>query len=102
MEELGNQGKVEEARKLLKMVEELEKVKEETKQMAESQNFSLTEKKLRLCEVCGMFLPVLPPDMFELAMSDAETRIAQHFAGRNHIGYQTVRDKIEELTDKGV
>jgi hypothetical protein len=44
-----------------------------------------THKKLRVCDVCGSLLSIL----------DSDKRLADHFMGKQHIGFQTMRDVIE-------
>ena len=44
-------------------------------------------KKLRVCDVCGSFLSIL----------DSDKRLADHFMGKQHIGYQLMRDTIEAI-----
>ena len=45
------------------------------------------QHKLRACEVCGAFL----------SMSDDDRRLANHFGGKLHVGFVTIRDKINQL-----
>lgn len=93
MEELGNEGKVEEAQDLLLKVENLKKESQTLKAAAQS-GMQDPSKKLSVCDVCGAFL-----------MNDAESRSSNpttdaHLSGRTHTGFQLVRDKIDELLEK--
>ena len=45
------------------------------------------QQKLRACEVCGAFL----------SMYDNDRRLADHFGGKLHIGFVTIREKIAQL-----
>jgi RNA-binding protein Luc7-like 2 len=44
-------------------------------------------KKLRVCDICGSFLSIL----------DSDKRLADHFMGKQHIGYQLMRDTLEAI-----
>jgi transcription initiation factor IIE alpha subunit len=51
---------------------------------------SQQQQKLRVCEACGSFLSIF----------DNDRRLADHFGGKMHAGYQSVRDKIKTLEAK--
>ncbi|GMT21192.1 hypothetical protein PFISCL1PPCAC_12489, partial [Pristionchus fissidentatus] len=65
----------EEGRKLLERYHHLEDV-------ANSLN-----KPMKVCQICGCFMLV----------NDAQSRIDDHFSGKLHIAYATIRDIIESL-----
>ncbi|KAI9907613.1 hypothetical protein PsorP6_004645 [Peronosclerospora sorghi] len=44
-------------------------------------------QKLRVCDVCGAFLSIF----------DSDQRLADHFAGKIHVGYVQIRKKLKEL-----
>jgi len=44
-------------------------------------------KKLRVCDVCGSFLSIF----------DSDKRLSDHFLGKQHIGFQYMRDTIEAI-----
>ena len=44
-------------------------------------------QKLKVCEICGCFLPRFETD----------TRLTDHFKGKLHSGFQEIREKIDEL-----
>lgn len=44
-------------------------------------------KKLRVCDVCGSFLSIF----------DSDKRLSDHFLGKQHIGFQYMRDAIESI-----
>lgn len=45
------------------------------------------QQKLRVCEICAAFL----------SLYDNDRRLADHFGGRLHMGFISVRDRLEEL-----
>lgn len=89
MEELGNMGKVEESMKLSKTVEDLRARKAELENQTE---FRLAgpgsnAARLRVCEDCGAQLNIM----------DHESRIADHFGGKMHLGMVECREKYAEM-----
>lgn len=48
---------------------------------------AVQQQKLRACEVCGAFL----------SMYDNDRRLADHFGGKLHIGFVTIREKMTQL-----
>eukprot|EP01031_Cornospumella_fuschlensis_P034922 gene34922-42291_t len=48
---------------------------------------SSQDKKLRVCDVCGSFLSIF----------DSDKRLADHFVGKQHIGFQYMRDMLETI-----
>ncbi|XP_076448195.1 luc7-like protein 3 isoform X2 [Babylonia areolata] len=88
-EELGGEGKVEEAQGVMKLCDQL---KEERMQI---QNQASTDegpqvKQMEVCEVCGAFLIV----------GDAPQRQDEHLMGKQHAGYAQVRAEIEKIKMK--
>ncbi|TVU29339.1 hypothetical protein EJB05_20902 [Eragrostis curvula] len=73
-EELGENGMIDEAQKLLDEAEALKK----------------TDQKLRLCDICGAFLSVY----------DSDRRLADHFGGKLHMGYMLIRERLSELQEE--
>lgn len=45
------------------------------------------QQLLRVCEVCGAYL----------SSRDSDERLAEHFAGKVHLGFLRIRSKINEL-----
>ncbi|CAH1795377.1 unnamed protein product [Owenia fusiformis] len=82
-EELGCEGKVEEAQGVMKLCDQL---REERQQLESggSENM-LALKEMEVCNVCGAFLIV----------GDAQQRLAEHLIGKQHMGYAKVRATIE-------
>lgn len=48
---------------------------------------SYQQQKLRVCEVCGAYLGI----------HDNDRRLADHFGGKLHLGFITIREKLEQL-----
>jgi len=88
-EELGAQGNVEESLKLMEEVDELKKQKHaaemEYRNTMPASNYQ--QQKLRVCEVCSAFLGI----------HDNDRRLADHFGGKLHVGFITLRGKLAEL-----
>jgi RNA-binding protein Luc7-like 2 len=59
----------------------------EAKRMEEEKRATNPESKLRMCEQCGAFLSIY----------DNETRLADHFMGKLHIGYVKIREMHAKL-----
>ena len=45
------------------------------------------ERELRVCDICGSFISI----------RDNDQRLQDHFAGKLHIGYTVIRDRMEEI-----
>lgn len=88
-EELGAQGSVEESLQLMEEVEALKKQKAEAemdyRNTMPASNYQ--QQKLRVCEVCSAFLGI----------HDNDRRLADHFGGKLHVGFITLRSKLAEL-----
>ncbi|XP_016391991.1 luc7-like protein 3 [Sinocyclocheilus rhinocerous] len=91
IEELGSEGRVEEAQGMMKLVEQL---KEEREQLSSTpstiESFAAQEKQMEVCEVCGAFLIV----------GDAQSRVDDHLMGKQHMGYAKIKATVEELKEK--
>ena len=85
VEELGNQGNVEESMELAKSVEDMRRRKRELESELRAAN--PTQQRLRVCEECGAQLNVL----------DHETRLADHYGGRMHLGMVDIRDWFKNM-----
>jgi len=88
-EKLGADGNVEESMKTMEEVEEFRQQKALAEQ--EYRNSmpasSYQQQKLRVCEVCSAYLGI----------HDNDRRLADHFGGKLHLGFITIREKLEEL-----
>ncbi|XP_028818789.1 putative RNA-binding protein Luc7-like 1 isoform X2 [Denticeps clupeoides] len=88
-EQLGAEGNVEEAQKIL---QEVEKVRSKKKDAEEEYRNSMPassfqQQKLRVCEVCSAYL----------GLHDNDRRLADHFGGKLHLGFIQIREKLEQL-----
>ncbi|XP_073435922.1 luc7-like protein 3 isoform X3 [Dendrobates tinctorius] len=91
IEELGSEGKVEEAQGMMKLVEQLKDEREILKSTTSTiESFAAQEKQMEVCEVCGAFLIV----------GDAQSRVDDHLMGKQHMGYAKIKSTVEELKEK--
>ncbi|KAJ1526952.1 hypothetical protein ONE63_008500 [Megalurothrips usitatus] len=93
-EQMGTQGKVEEAQGLTKLVDKLKEEREQLRKQNDNSHWQQTadlaaaqEKQMEVCDVCGAFLIV----------GDAQSRIDDHLMGKQHMGYARLRAAIEEI-----
>lgn len=88
-EEVGAEGNVDESLRLMEEVEELKKQKSSAEQdyrnTMPASNYQ--QQKLRVCDVCCAFLGI----------HDNDRRLADHFGGKLHVGFITLRNKLDEL-----
>lgn len=88
-EKEGAEGNVEESLKLMEEVEQFKKEKVEAendyKSSIPTSNFQ--KQKLRVCEVCSAYLGIY----------DNDRRLADHFGGKLHLGFITIREKYDQL-----
>lgn len=87
IEQLGTEGKVEEAQGVAKLVEQLKDEREQSKVNAGAAG---QEKQMEVCEVCGAFLIV----------GDAQSRVDDHLQGKQHVGYAKIKSTIEDLRSR--
>ncbi|PKI84181.1 Luc7p [Malassezia vespertilionis] len=90
MESLGEQGRVEESLKELAKVDALKAErgdKEKELQVLQENSGASGHQKLRVCDVCGAYLSIL----------DSDRRLADHFSGKMHLGYQRLRELVKEF-----
>eukprot|EP01080_Neovahlkampfia_damariscottae_P007908 gene7908-12376_t len=81
VDELGSEGLIDEAQAVLEEIEALKKEKE-------SYEVKLPkEQQLIICDICAA----------TLSQHETDQRLADHFAGKAHIGFQKIREKIKEL-----
>uniref|UniRef100_A0AAY5KB79 LUC7-like (S. cerevisiae) n=1 Tax=Esox lucius TaxID=8010 RepID=A0AAY5KB79_ESOLU len=88
-EQLGADGNVEEAQKVLQEVEKVRNKKRDAED--EYRNSmpasSFQQQKLRVCEVCSAYL----------GLHDNDRRLADHFGGKLHLGFIQIREKLQQL-----
>ncbi|XP_010892187.2 LOW QUALITY PROTEIN: luc7-like protein 3 [Esox lucius] len=91
IEELGSEGRVEEAQGMMKLVEQLKDERELLSSTPSTiESFAAQEKQMEVCEVCGAFLIV----------GDAQSRVDDHLMGKQHMGYAKIKSTVEELKEK--
>ncbi|GAU94392.1 hypothetical protein RvY_06172 [Ramazzottius varieornatus] len=88
-ERQGADGNVEES---LKLMEEVEKLKEEKKKAEMDYRNCMPastyqQQKLRVCEICSAYLGI----------HDNDRRLADHFGGKLHLGFIKLREKLTAL-----
>lgn len=88
-EALGEAGEVEESMALMKEIEDLrtKKIKAEYEYRTSMPASTYQQQKLRVCEVCSAYLGI----------HDNDIRLADHFGGKLHLGFLTIREKLVEL-----
>ncbi|BBN01293.1 RNA-binding protein Luc7-like 2 [Marchantia polymorpha subsp. ruderalis] len=91
-ENLGEEGKVDEAQALMKKVDLLNAEKAVVMQQASSERGLILsqEKKMALCEICGSFL----------VANDATERTQSHMTGKQHVGFGMVREYLVQYKER--
>ncbi|KAF7294773.1 hypothetical protein MIND_01014900 [Mycena indigotica] len=93
IEQLGEQGKVEESMREMAAIEALKNEKadkeRELQQLTDTSGAS-GHQKLRVCDVCGAYLSVL----------DSDRRLADHFGGKMHLGYHELRNMLQKFREE--
>ena len=80
---LGEAGEVDESMKKMAAVEEIKKKKE----VLENPQFPGKEKIMEVCDICCNYM----------ANTDSEVRKAEHLAGKQHKGWEAIREKLTEM-----
>jgi len=88
-EEAGCAGNVDEAKQLMEEVEATKEKKREAEEIYRNAMPPSTyqQQKLRVCEICSAYL----------GLHDNDCRLADHFGGKLHAGFITLREKHEKL-----
>lgn len=88
-EQAGVEGDVEESMKIMEEVENIkkEKIAAEIEYRNSMPASSYQQQKLRVCEVCSAYLGI----------HDNDRRLADHFGGKLHLGFITIRERLEAL-----
>jgi len=93
IEQLGEQGKVDESMREMAAIEALKSEKadkeRELQQLTDTSGAS-GHQKLRVCDVCGAYLSVL----------DSDRRLADHFGGKMHLGYHELRTMLQKFKEE--
>lgn len=92
VEEFGEKGDADNSFKALEEVEELKKKKIELEQVYNNSMpaSAFQQQKLRICDICSA----------SLGIHDNDRRLVDHFSGKLHLGFITIREKLEELKKK--
>jgi rubrerythrin len=92
IEQLGEEGNVDESMREMAAIEALKTEKadkeRELQQLTDTSGAS-GHQKLRVCEVCGAYLSVL----------DSDRRLADHFGGKMHLGYHELRNMLAKFKE---
>eukprot|EP00638_Chattonella_subsalsa_P008082 CAMPEP_0117760812 /NCGR_PEP_ID=MMETSP0947-20121206/16870_1 /TAXON_ID=44440 /ORGANISM="Chattonella subsalsa, Strain CCMP2191" /LENGTH=350 /DNA_ID=CAMNT_0005581609 /DNA_START=49 /DNA_END=1102 /DNA_ORIENTATION=- len=112
-EKAGEEGDIDVAQELMTKVETLKQQKSETqaKMLRESSAVAMVapgqnpdasvvgaltstdvNQKLRVCDVCGAFLSIY----------DSDSRLADHFGGKLHMGFVQIRAKLKDIRETRV
>jgi len=83
MQKYSDENQLEEVNKTMAELEELKKQKKLLSEKIESNS---QEKRMELCHICGAYLVI----------GDTEKRIASHLEGKQHKGYELIRNRIDE------
>ncbi|KAF7234594.1 hypothetical protein EG68_11457 [Paragonimus skrjabini miyazakii] len=87
-EELGTEGKVDQAQGVLKLCEQL---KFERSQLEGDARPGMAQtKELEVCEICGAFR----------IKDDAPQRVEEHLSGKMHLGYAKIRDYLRQFSER--
>jgi len=93
IEQLGEQGQVDESMREMAAIEALKSEKadkeRELQQLTDTSGAS-GHQKLRVCDVCGAYLSVL----------DSDRRLADHFGGKMHLGYHELRNMLGKFREE--
>ncbi|CEF68579.1 Luc7-like protein 3 [Strongyloides ratti] len=94
-ESYGLQGEIEKAAEITTIVERLVEEKKTLEKrieamLAPTDEMGNKQKQMEVCEICSCFLVV----------GDAETRMEEHFQGKQHMGYAKINETLDELKKK--
>lgn len=84
-EELGCEGKVEEAQGIMKLCDQLNEERTQLQNNPTPDPFNEPLKAMEVCTVCGALLVV----------GDAQQRVDEHIMGKQHSGYARIRAYVE-------
>jgi len=86
VEQLGEEGKIEESEAVAAQAELLKQKKEELK-LSGDPNMSSNLKQMKVCEICGAMQTI----------NDTEKRTQTHLEGKLHTGFAMLRKELETL-----
>ncbi len=90
VEEYGSEGDADKSLKTLEEIEELKQKKSDLQHSFTTANpvlYAEQQQKLRVCDICSALLGI----------HDNDRRLVDHFGGKLHLGFITIREKLEEL-----
>lgn len=92
VEEYGTNGDVDNSLKTMEEIDELRKKKTELEGVFNTSMpaSAYQQQKLRICDICSA----------SLGIHDNDRRLVDHFGGKLHLGFITIREKLEELKNK--
>lgn len=98
IEQLGCEGKVEEAQGIMKLVDKLKEEKAVLKRDSMPMHWiqqkaeigAAQEKQMEVCDVCGAFLIV----------NDVQQRVDDHLMGKQHMGYGRLKTALDEILER--
>ena len=99
IEQLGCEGKVEEAQGIMKLVDKLKDEKSAIKRESMPNNHWIQqkaeigaqqEKQMEVCDVCGAFLIV----------NDVQQRVDDHLMGKQHMGFGRLKTALDEILER--
>jgi len=96
-EALGEQGEVDAMNEAMAEVEQLKAAKTQAEKNplkapmppAQENERGQKARELRVCDICGSFISI----------RDNDQRLQDHFAGKLHIGYTIIRDRLREIDE---
>jgi len=89
VEQLGEEGKIEESEEVTAQVEMLRRKKEELSNLGDA-SLGIPTKSMKICEICGAMQ----------AISEADRRSQTHLEGKLHTGFALLRKELEILKRK--
>eukprot|EP01064_Diplonema_japonicum_P039379 TRINITY_DN9850_c0_g1_i1.p1 TRINITY_DN9850_c0_g1~~TRINITY_DN9850_c0_g1_i1.p1 ORF type:complete len:310 (+),score=93.74 TRINITY_DN9850_c0_g1_i1:54-932(+) len=88
MDNLNDEGRFEEAKAMMMKIESLQQeVKRKTREIENKRTLE-TGKVLGVCDICGVLIGV-----------GDEQADARHLVGKQHLGYEQIRNKLKELRE---
>lgn len=91
MEEFSEEGKVEESKTLFSLIQTLREKKNkliDDQKKLEDRLYESDQKSMEICKICGVWILT------------AENRRQSHFNGKQHTGYQQIRNMIARIEQK--
>jgi RNA-binding protein Luc7-like 2 len=97
MDVAGEEGDIDLAQELMTKIEQLNRQKHDIisrlldqRRANQAKTGMDVNKKLRVCDICGSYLSIF----------DSDKRLTDHFMGKQHIGFQTMRDYLQGIKER--